>query len=162
LIEERELFDISEAIQETIGLVRVSLKHSQIEVKFHNKLAPEQKNWMGYRGFLSQILINLLMNVERYAYPNRTGGIVDVTVELKDDKNYFLTVKDHGKGIPKEDQEHIFEPLFTTGRSIGGTGLGLAIVHNLVTNPRGGEIRLKSEVGKGAEFVVILPRVVLE
>ncbi len=162
LIEERELFDISEAIQETIGLVHVSLKHSQIEVKFHNKLAPEQKNWMGYRGFLSQVLINLLMNVERYAYPKRTGGVVDVTIELEDDENYCLTVKDHGKGIPNEDQEHIFEPLFTTGKSIGGTGLGLAIVHNLVTNAMGGEIRLKSEVGKGTEFIVILPRVVLE
>ena len=71
-------------------------------------------------------------------------------------------MKDYGTGISEEDQEHIFEPLFTTGRSIGGTGLGLAIVHNLVTNALGGEIKLKSEVGKGTEFIVILPRVVLE
>ena len=86
LKDERELFDISEAIEETVGLVHVSLKHSQVQVKFHNKLAPEQKKWMGYRGFLSQVLINLLMNVERYAYPKGMGGVVDVTIQMEDDR----------------------------------------------------------------------------
>jgi signal transduction histidine kinase len=71
-------------------------------------------------------------------------------------------VKDQGMGISKENQAHIFDPFFTTGRSIGGTGLGLAIVHNLVTKDLGGEIRLESEEGKGTEFVVIFPRVILE
>ena len=162
LKDDRELFDISEAIEATVGLVRANLKRSQIQVKLHNKLAPAQKNWMGCRGFLSQVLINLLMNVERYAYPNGTGGIVDVAIRLEDDEHYRLTVKDYGKGISKEDQGRIFEPLFTTGQSIGGTGLGLAIVHNLVINALGGDIKFKSEVGKGTEFIVILPRVVLE
>ena len=162
LKDDRELFDISEAIEATVGLVHASLKHNRVQVKFHNKLAPEQKVWMGCRGFLSQVLINLLMNVERYAYPNGTGGIVDVAIRLEDDEHYRLTVKDYGKGISKEDQGRIFEPLFTTGQSIGGTGLGLAIVHNLVINALGGDIKFKSEVGKGTEFIVILPRVVLE
>jgi len=162
LKDDKEWFDISEAIEETVGLVLVSLKRSQIQVKFHNKLASEQKKWAGYRGFLSQVLINLLTNVERYAYPKGVGGIVDVTIQLEDDKHYCLTVKDYGKGISKENQAHIFEPFFTTGRSTGGTGLGLAIVHNLVTNALSGEIRLKSELGKGAEFIVIIPRIILE
>lgn len=162
LKDDRELFDISEAIEATVGLVHASLKRSQIQVKFHNKLAPEQINLMGCRGYLSQVLINLLMNVERYAYPKGVGGIVDVTVEMEEDEHYHLTVKDYGKGISKEDQEHVFEPLFTTGRSIGGTGLGLAIVHNLVTNALSGEIKLNSKEGKGTEFIIILPRVVLE
>jgi signal transduction histidine kinase len=162
LKDERELIDISEAIEGTIGLVHASLKQNKVQIKFHNKLAAEQEKWMGYRGFLSQVLINLLMNVERYAYPNGMGGVVDVTIRMEEEENYRLTVIDYGIGISKEDQEHIFEPLFTTGQSIGGTGLGLAIVHNLVTNALGGQIKLKSEVGKGTEFIVILPRVVLE
>jgi signal transduction histidine kinase len=162
LQDERTQFDISEAIEETVGLVVASLKRSQVQVKFHNKLAFEQKKWVGYRGFLSQVLINLLMNVERYAYPKGTGGIVDVTIRLEDDKHYCLSVKDSGKGIPQENQAHIFEPFFTTGKSAGGTGLGLAIVHNLVTKALNGEIKLKSEVGKGTEFIVIFPRVILE
>jgi signal transduction histidine kinase len=162
LKDKRELIDISEAIEGTIGLVYASLKQNKVQIKFHNKLAAEQEKWMGYRGFLSQVLINLLMNVERYAYPNGMGGVVDVTIRMEEEENYRLTVMDYGIGISKEDQEHIFEPLFTTGQSIGGTGLGLAIVHNLVTNALGGQIKLKSEVGKGTEFIVILPRVELE
>ena len=162
LKDERELFDISEAIEETVGLVLASLKRSQIQVKFHNELNSDYKNWMGFRGFLSQVLINLLMNVERYAYPKGMGGIVDVTIALEDEKHYRLTVKDKGVGISEENQTHIFDPFFTTGRSIGGTGLGLAIVHNLVTNDLHGEIKLKSEEGKGTEFVVIFPRVISE
>jgi signal transduction histidine kinase len=162
LQDEKELFDISEAIEETVGLILVSLKRSQVQIKFHNKLASEQKKWTGYRGFLSQVLINLLTNVERYAYPKGMGGIVDVTIRLEDDRHYCLTVKDYGRGISKENQANVFEPFFTTGRSNGGTGLGLAIVHNLVTNSLNGEIKLKSEVGKGTEFIVIFPRVILE
>ncbi len=162
LKDVREQFDISEAIEETVGLVLVSLKRSQVQVKYHDELDLGQKKWVGYRGFLSQILINLLTNVERYAYPKGKGGIVDVTICLEDDNHYRLTVKDYGRGISEESQARIFEPFFTTGRSIGGTGLGLAIVQNLVTKALIGEVRLKSEVGKGAEFIIIFPRVVLE
>jgi signal transduction histidine kinase len=138
------------------------LKHNRVQVKFNNELASEQKKWTGYRGFLSQVVINLLTNVERYAYPKGIGGIVDVTIRLENDTHYCLTVKDYGKGISKENQAHIFDPFFTTGKSAGGTGLGLAIVHNLVTNALNGEIKLKSELGKGTEFIVIFPRVILE
>jgi signal transduction histidine kinase len=162
LQDEREPFDISEAIEETVGLVRVSLKHNRVQVKFNNELVSEQKKWTGYRGFLSQVVINLLTNVERYAYPKGIGGIVEVTIRLEDDTHYCLTVKDYGKGISKENQAHIFDPFFTTGKSAGGTGLGLAIVHNLVTNALNGEIKLKSELGKGTEFIVVFPKEILE
>ncbi len=162
LQDEKESFDIVEAIEDTIGLVRVSLNRSQILVRFHNKLTPDQRKWVGYRSFIAQVLINLLTNAERYAYPKGVGGVVDVTVCMEDDDHYCLGVKDHGRGISKEDQAQIFKPFYTTGRNSGGTGLGLAIVHNLVVNAFKGEIKLKSEVGKGAEFLVIFPRVVPE
>jgi signal transduction histidine kinase len=162
LNDEKETFDISEAIEETIGLVFVSLKRSRVQIKFHNKLTPEQRKWIGYRGFLSQVVINLLTNVERYAYPKGVGGIVDVTIRMEGDKNYCLSVKDSGRGISLEDQARIFEPFFTTGKSMGGTGLGLAIVNNLVMNAFKGEIKLKSEEGKGSEFIVIFPREISE
>jgi signal transduction histidine kinase len=162
LKDEKELFDISEAIEETVGLVLASLKRSQVQVNFHNELDSEHKKWMGYRGFLSQVLINLLMNVERYAYPKGVGGIVNVTIALEDENHYRLTVKDQGVGIPRENQAHIFDPFFTTGKSIGGTGLGLAIVHDLVTNDLNGAIKLESEEGKGTEFIVTFPRIILE
>ncbi len=159
LTHEKELFDISEAVAETVNLMLVSLKRNQIGVNFVNRLAFEQKSWAGYRGVLSQILINLLTNTERHAYPDGVGGNVDVTIELADDKHYRLTVQDYGVGITQEDQARVFEPLFTTARSKGGTGLGLAIVHNLVVNVLRGEIRVRPDVQKGAAFQVIFPRV---
>ncbi|MBI5825085.1 MAG: cyclic nucleotide-binding domain-containing protein [Chloroflexi bacterium] len=158
LKDEKELFDISEAVEETVNLMLVSLKRGQVAVNFTSRLALEQKNWTGYRGVLSQILINLLTNVERHAYPNGVGGDVDVTLEMADDKQYCLTVQDYGKGISTENLPRIFEPFFTTGRSNGGTGLGLAIVHNLVTNVLKGDIRLKPDLQKGCAFQVVFPR----
>ena len=162
LTDERDFFDISEAVQETVELVMVNLKRNQIQVKFQDKLSLGEKNWAGYRGFLSQILINLLNNVERYAYPKGTGGIIEVVIEMEDGNHYRLRIRDHGVGMSREIQRRAFEPFFTTGRSIGGTGLGLAIVHNLVTNALKGKIILRSKEGKGTVFEIIFPRVITE
>jgi signal transduction histidine kinase len=160
LTAEKETLNISEVVEETLGLVMVSLKRNKISVKFHDKLSPDQKKWVGYRGFLSQILINFLSNTERYAYPNDMGGVVDIELSFLDEGCYRITVSDHGKGISEENIPHVFEPFFTTGRAIGGTGLGLAIVHNLATNALKGRIEVISKVGQGTDFVLILPKVV--
>jgi signal transduction histidine kinase len=160
LTAEKETLNISEVVEETIGLVLVSLKRNKISIKVHDKLKVDQRKWVGYRGFLSQILINFLSNIERYAYPNDMGGVVDIDLEVLEDGCYRIKVSDHGKGIPEENISHIFEPFFTTGRGIGGTGLGLAIVHNLATNALKGRIDVKSELGKGTDFILVLPRVV--
>ncbi|WKZ38262.1 MAG: ATP-binding protein [Anaerolineales bacterium] len=161
LADEKESFDIVAAIEDTVELVMVNLRRSQISVNFNNRLPSEQQDWTGYRGILSQILINLLTNIERHAYPNGAGGVAEIMIDLKDDTQFVLTVRDNGEGIPKENQPRIFEPFFTTKRSNGGTGLGLAIVHNLVTSTLKGDIQL-SEAGKGAEFIVTFPRVILD
>lgn len=161
LADEKESFDIVAAIEDTLELVMVNLRRSQISVNFNNRLPSEQQDWTGYRGILSQILINLLTNIERHAYPNGAGGVAEIMIDLKDDTQFVLTVRDNGEGIPKENQPRIFEPFFTTKRSNGGTGLGLAIVHNLVTSTLKGDIQL-SEAGKGAEFIVTFPRVILD
>jgi signal transduction histidine kinase len=158
LNDEKGVFNIVEVIEETISLIAVQLKQSQVQVKFRHELTADQKQWRGYRGLLSQILINLLTNVERYAYPNGVGGVAEVTIGLKDGKTFSLSVCDHGRGISKENQEHVFEPFFTTGKSVGGTGLGLSIIHNIVVNMLDGGIKLNSTEGKGTEFIVTFPR----
>jgi signal transduction histidine kinase len=160
LIADKETLDISEVVEETIHLIMVSLKRNKISVKLHDKLKVDQKKWVGYRGFLSQILINFLSNVERYAYPHGVGGVVEVNLEINQEDQYQLTVLDHGRGISTENLSRIFEPFFTTGRAVGGTGLGLAIVHNLVVNALNGEIKVKSKPEKGTEFTVTFPRAI--
>lgn len=162
LTDKKEQVDISEVIEETLGLVMVGLKRNQIQVKLQNTLTLKQSKWNGYRGVLSQVLINLLTNIERYAYPAGVGGIADLSIQLQNEKQYCMIVKDYGRGISKNDQARVFEPFFTTGRALGGTGLGLSITHNLVTNIMRGKINLKSSEGKGAEFTVLFPREIPE
>ena len=68
----------------------------------------------------------------------------------------YLRVRDQGPGVPQEDREKIFNPLFTTRAA--GTGLGLAVAHKTVSM-HGGKLSLRSAPGGGAEFVIALPLV---
>jgi CheY-like chemotaxis protein len=101
----------------------------------------------------------LLTNAVKFTHQ---GGItVKVSSEQKNKQAYLkILCKDTGIGISKEKQQFIFES-FTqengdTTRKYGGTGLGLTIVKKLL-ELMGGEISLHSEVGKGSEFLVLIP-----
>ena len=109
---------------------------------------------------VERIITNIISNAIKYT----NQGHVDVRVnaELLDDGHVsiFCSVLDTGVGIPEDKQEAIFKKFTqvdeTTTRKFGGTGLGLAITKELV-ELMGGEIGVKSEIGKGAEFWVKIP-----
>ena len=67
-----------------------------------------------------------------------------------------VSVRDDGRGIPKEILAHVFEPFVTTKGSGAGTGLGLAVVYGIVKQ-RGGEIRIESQEGRGTTVTLLLP-----
>lgn len=100
---------------------------------------------------LRQVLDNLVSNACQ-AMPD--GGTLTVSTKVNKAKKLELSVKDTGHGMSEEIQSRIFEPLFSTKTT--GFGLGLAIVKTLITD-HGGEIKVKSRVGEGSEFIVILP-----
>ena len=66
-------------------------------------------------------------------------------------------VRDFGRGIPTDDLDRIWEPFFTTGRTLGGTGLGLAVVNNLVTDGMRGTVDITSEPGHGTAVHLRFP-----
>jgi signal transduction histidine kinase len=68
-----------------------------------------------------------------------------------------IQIIDNGSGIPPEIQQRIFENFFTTKPLGKGTGLGLTISHQIVTQRHKGKLNLKSTVGEGTEFEVLLP-----
>lgn len=101
-----------------------------------------------------QILRNLVTNAFKHRF-----SFVEISGHISG-KKLVLNVKDDGRGIPEADHQKIFETYFTTGSSIESAikshGLGLAGVMVLLKD-MGGELKLISGDGKGAEFIVTIP-----
>jgi signal transduction histidine kinase len=71
--------------------------------------------------------------------------------------NVLISVKDNGNGIPHKVLDKIFQPFFTTKPTGEGTGLGLSMSYEIVTKGHGGELKVATREGVGAEFTIILP-----
>jgi signal transduction histidine kinase len=105
---------------------------------------------------LHQILLNLVGNAIKFTQM----GTVGVRVYLPDRTHWALEVSDTGGGIPKEAQAYIFDAFRQVDDPITreniGSGLGLSIVKQLV-NLLGGDVTVKSDIGLGSTFTVVLP-----
>lgn len=104
---------------------------------------------------LEQVLVNLFLNAID-AMPN--GGELSVEAGLDSSQKgpqVAISVVDNGTGIDKADIAKIFQPFFSA-RKGKGIGLGLSICRRIIQN-HGGEITVKSELGKGASFTILLP-----
>lgn len=106
---------------------------------------------------LEKILFNLLGNAFKFTLEN---GSVTVTIDKADEQLLRIDISDTGIGIPKDKLDKIFDPFFQTDLSQSivnqGSGLGLAITKEFV-KIQGGSIEVKSQVGVGSSFTVILP-----
>jgi signal transduction histidine kinase len=165
LTDVKEQFHLIDAINEILNLYSINARKAKIEVQVINQIGEQNDIWTGYRGYLSQILLNLLANTERYAYPDGKGGKVEITVEtdtVGELPRFILTVRDFGAGIPAENLPKVFEPFFTTGRIKGGTGLGLSIVHNIVTSALKGSITASSTPDEGTLFRITFPKEIVD
>jgi signal transduction histidine kinase len=145
----------AELVGETVDLFLVGHRQSPLQVRIQNDL-PAEALWFGYAGTLSQVLLNLLSNARRYAYPPPSPGQVEIRL-AQEEECYTLTVSDYGAGIAPEHLPRVFEPFFTTGRGQGGSGLGLSIVHTLVTAHLQGELQFESRAGEGTTVSLRLP-----
>ncbi|MEO6002143.1 MAG: ATP-binding protein [Opitutus sp.] len=107
---------------------------------------------------LRQVLSNLIDNAIKYGRP---AGKVTISGKELNDLFVEVCVQDDGPGIPADARARVFERFFRAdkarSREQGGTGLGLAIVKHVV-QAHGGEIRVESELGRGAAFYLTLPR----
>jgi PAS domain S-box-containing protein len=103
---------------------------------------------------LLQVLMNLIQNA---IDSSREGGTIMVAV-CQDKDIVWISVSDHGSGIPQDVLPHIFDPFFTTKTEKGqkGMGLGLSVSQSLVL-AMGGRIAVQTEQGAGSTFSIILP-----
>ena len=105
---------------------------------------------------IEQVFNNLVKNAWE-AMVGQSDPKIWIDAWLSDEPDMLLiTIKDNGPGIPPEIQEKIWVSFFTTKGDRGGTGLGLSACMQIV-NQNNGKINLKSEVGKGSTFSILLP-----
>ena len=140
--------NIEEGIDSTLTLLKHKCQN-RIELVKEYGHVPEVDC---YPGKLNQVLMNIIANAID-AIPDK--GEITITTEHKDN-DVVIRIKDNGMGIPDEIKSKIFEPFFTTKDVGSGTGLGLSISFGIIRD-HGGRIDVKSDVGKGAEFIITVP-----
>ncbi len=155
LSDVRTQCNLYDVVADCVRTMSPQLRKQNVEVRLPS--TTDELTWDGYPGHLSQVIVNLVQNVLRYAYPGDTGGKVDVRLSRQGTDHLRIEFQDYGAGVDPGIKPRMFEPFVTSGRKHGGTGLGLAITHNIITNLLGGTVEVISEVGKGATFNIVLP-----
>jgi two-component system phosphate regulon sensor histidine kinase PhoR len=148
----KERIDLRDPAEEAARRAGEAAARRGISVVFDG----ESAEIAGIRRVLDEMLSNLLDNAIKY---NLDGGRVDVSVK-KTPEGVALTVADTGIGIPREEQERVFERFYRTeksrGRAAGGTGLGLSIVkHGALLHEA--KIRVHSDGKQGTRIVLLFP-----
>jgi two-component system, NtrC family, sensor kinase len=111
---------------------------------------------------IARVLLNLYNNafysVNEKLKKNHKNYEPTVSVTTKKmNEKVIIAVKDNGTGISEKVRDKIFQPFFTTKPAGQGTGLGLSLSYDIITKEHGGEIKVESKEGEGAEFVIQLP-----
>ena len=150
---EWEIIDIYQVAKEVCG----NLKDIALKKNVHLFIEGHKTMCRTVRPILEEILYNLCDNGIKY---NKDDGTMSIHI-TEEKENVRIVVKDNGIGIPREDINRVFERFYRVDKShsreIGGTGLGLSIVKHGVTF-LGGTVDMISELGKGTEITVILPK----
>ena len=135
-----------------------SLKEKAKRLNVHLYICGERMKMEAVRTLLEEAIYNVCDNAIKY---NRNDGSVSVFL-VQTAQEIQIVVKDTGVGIPKEDQDRVFERFYRVDKShskeIGGTGLGLSIVKHAVGALKGSVI-LRSEEGNGTEICMKFPKI---
>ncbi len=147
-------FNVADLLVECKDIMSAKAKEEQVDVRVEaaEGLAPVEAD----RDKLKQVVLNLLSNAIKY---NRPGGAVVMSASARE-SGYCISIQDTGTGIPDDAIPHLFEKFYRVRETEGktsGTGLGLSICKEIVQG-HGGRMEVKSELGAGTTFSVILPR----
>ena len=146
---ERQWADLEAGLESTLRVVWNELKYKAEVIKEFAGIPPVEC----FAFQLNQVFMNLLINAS-HAIEGR--GTIAVRTG-HDDTCVWVEVQDSGRGIKPEHLSRIFEPFFTTKPVGQGTGLGLSLAYGIVKK-HDGRIEVKSELGQGTVFKVILPK----
>ena len=149
---EKAMCNINEVLEDTIALqeYRLSVENITVVRDFDSELPMTFAD----RYQLQQVFLNIVGNAQ-YAMRDTQGGVLVVSSRQTGD-NLRIEITDTGPGISPDVRSRLFEPFFTTKPPGEGTGLGLSICYGIV-RAHDGTIRVRSEPGHGAAFIVDLP-----
>lgn len=150
-ISDKKLFSLDEQLRDCLLLLQHQWEKKNIN--FQLELDPVQ--YFGNEEILSQAWLNLLGNAIKFSHEN---GEIGVECH-EDEKSIKVKIIDNGIGMSDETRQNIFEKFYQgdRARSTEGNGLGLSLVKRIV-DLCGGNISVKSQLGKGSVFVVRLPK----
>ncbi|MGB9880297.1 MAG: sensor histidine kinase, partial [Anaerolineae bacterium] len=154
LVLQKEPVQMYLAVQEVLADLQPLAEQAQITLTNH--LTPDLPVVFGDKERLKQVVRNLVHNAIKFT---PKGGHVTISATVEPGR-IVVSVQDDGIGIPAEALPRLFERFYqvdsSSTRRAGGTGLGLYICKQIVT-AHGGEIWVKSQVGKGSTFSFTLP-----
>ncbi|MDA3917683.1 MAG: ATP-binding protein [Deltaproteobacteria bacterium] len=143
--------DINQIMTQVLDFLGQEAKRRNILISFDNSEPVE--NFECDIGNLQQIFLNMFNNAFSAM---KNGGLLEVKIKSYQKEKVNIWIADNGVGIAKDDINKIFEPFFSTADEPWGTGLGLSITYGLIKE-MGGDITVKSTVGKGTSFKITLP-----
>lgn len=163
VIGAKEPISVASIVDDAIAADRRLIEESGCSVE--KTVAPDLPAVMGDANTLRHAVQNLISNAAKYGC---SGGWIGVSAALAPDSRGHaveIRIADHGRGIPEDELNQIFEPFYRGKKAISdqvhGTGLGLSLAKRIV-QAHGGAISVRSEEGKGTEFIVRIPVATME
>ncbi|MGF2037041.1 MAG: ATP-binding protein [Nostoc sp. CmiVER01] len=156
---EAHLVELHACLDSTLLILNNRLKNRINLVRSYGEIPPIP----GYTGLLYQVFMNILSNAidaleQKSADNPEFMPEITIITECWQNELVIVRIADNGSGISPENQKKIFDTFFTTKPRGIGTGLGLAIAHQIVVEKHQGKITCQSELNRGTEFVLALPK----
>ncbi len=152
---------LSRLIDNALNLARADYnlkkKYDILNVKIKTEFAPDLPEISCVPMEIEQVLLNLVKNaIQAVADAGQKKPIIILRTCQQDDM-INIEVEDNGPGIDEDTKRKIFDPFFTTKEVGVGTGLGLSVSYSIIHDKHCGDIRVESDPGQGAKFIVELP-----
>jgi PAS domain S-box-containing protein len=156
---DRQPTDVNQILREIVELLSKVLQQNAISVQL--ELGTDVPRIPAASDQLRQVFLNMILNGQQAM---AQGGELTISTAISEAdrpayvsrRSVVVTFRDTGSGIRPEHLDHIFEPFFTTKTEGKGTGLGLWVSAGIVED-HGGQIKVKSRVGRGTTFNIFLP-----
>ena len=157
--KKEEKFNIKNAIQDSLDILKVKLVNSEIDVQF----SEVDCNYLGFRNELIQVVMNILANAIDAFDDIKYKKFIFISVKIKEEF-IEISIRDNAGGIAENIIDRVFEPYFTTKHQAQGTGIGLYMSEEIVVKHLKGEIAVinstytfENKEYRGANFIIKLP-----